>query len=294
MINKPLVSTVIASYNMATYLPLAVESALAQTYENIEVLVIDDGSTDDTRRVIEPFLDNSRVRSLFQTNKGQAAAKNYGIRESRGEYIAFLDADDIWALDKLEAQIPLFLQSPAVGVVYSRFACIDEKGVEFQVSNNNHFRGRVSGPLLIYNFIGFGTSVVRKKCFERLGGFKENIPMGIDYDLWLRLSTCYEFDYVDRPLLYYRVWPGQMSKNYKGRYFNGINIMKRFLTEFPGIIDKKTEDEAWAHTFVGYGECIRRYERQIGPALSLYMRALRHKPHYLPAWKSIIKTILNM
>jgi hypothetical protein len=195
--------------------------------------------------------------------------------------------------EKLEMQLPLFSRSKAVGVVYSRSLYINEKGVECGVVNEELFRGRVSGSLLINNFVGFGTSVVRKECFERLGGFREEIRMGIDYDLWLRFSTQYEFDYVDRPLLYYRVWSGQMSNNYRGRYLNGIEIMKKFLRDFPGVVETSIENEAWAHTFVGFGQCVYRVDRRLGSALNLYLRALRYKPSYLPAWKAIIKAILN-
>jgi glycosyltransferase involved in cell wall biosynthesis len=292
--DKPLVSVIIATYNMARYLPLAVRSALDQTYKNIEVLVVDDGSTDDTQKVMTSFLDDPRVRHCPQENKGQAAAKNRGVRESRGDYIAFLDADDMWTLDKLDLQLPLFSRLEAVGVVYSSFICIDETGKELTVADDELFRGRVSGPLLIRNFIGFGTSVVKKECFDRLGGFKENLRMGVDYDMWLRFSTQYEFDYLDRPLLYYRVWSGQMSNNRKGRYLNGIEIMKNFLQEFPEIVDKRTENEAWAHTYVGFGRCVQDVDQRLGSALNLYVRALHYRPSYLPAWKAIIKAILHV
>lgn len=294
MVDKPLVSVVMATYNMSRYLPLAVRSVLAQTYENIELLIVDDGSTDDTAKVVEPFLDDPRVKYRIQENKGQASAKNHGIRESSGEYIAFLDADDMWAPEKIDLQLPVFSRSETLGVVYSRLAYIDENGTQLKVSDEELFRGRVSGPLLIRNFVGFGTSVVRKECFDRLGGFKEQIRMGIDYDLWLRFSTQYEFDYVDRPLLYYRVWSGQMSNNCKGRYLSGIEIMKNFLQQFPGVVDKDTENEAWAHTYVGFGQCLREVDRRIGPALSLYARALQYKPSYLPAWKFIVKAFLRV
>lgn len=296
MSDKPLVSAVIAAYNMAEYLPLAVRSVLAQSYKNIEVLIVDDGSTDNTREVVEEFLGDPRINYIIQENKGQAAAKNRGVYESSGEYIAFLDADDMWAPEKLDLQIPIFSRSKALGVVYAKLICIDEKGEELLAMPDNYllFRGRVSNPLFIRNFIRFGTVVIRRECFERLGGFKEHIRMGIDYDLWLRFSTQYEFDYVDRPLLYYRVWPGQMSNNFKGRYLNGIEIMKSFLQEFPGVIDEKTEKEAWAHTYVGFGQCLRKSDRKIGPALGFYVRALSHKLNYLPAWRAIIATFLGI
>ena len=293
MADKPLVSVVIAAYNVAAYLPLAVKSVLDQVYRNIEVIIIDDGSTDGTKEAVRRYLGDPRVKYLFQENKGQAAAKNYGIRESRGEYVAFLDGDDMWVSEKLEQQMPLFMKSKDVGVVYSRVLYIDETGKELTVADNELFRGRVSGPLLIRNFIGFGSCVVKKECFDRLGGFKEHMRMGIDYDLWLRISTQYEFDYVDRPLLYYRLWTGQMSKNQKVRYLNGIATMKSFLQEFPGVVDKSTENEAWAHTYVGFGQCVQDIDRRPGSALRLYLRALRHKPGYLPAWRAIIKAILH-
>lgn len=294
MNNEPLVSVVIASYNMANYLPLAVRSALAQTYKHIEVLIVDDGSTDNTGEVAKHLLDDHRVRYIVQQNKGQAVAKNCGIRESSGEFIAFLDADDMWMPEKLDTQIPLFFHSKTLGVVYAKLKYIDEKGKELLERPDNYmlFRGRVSNPLFIRNFIRFGTAVVRRECFDRLGGFKEYLRMGIDYDLWLRFSTQYEFDYVDQPLLCYRVWSGQMSNNCKGRYLNGIEIMKIFLEDFPKLVDKKIQNEAWAHTYVGFGQCLRDVDKKIGPALNLYMRALWHKPTYLPAWRAIVRATL--
>lgn len=285
------VSVVIATYNMAGFLLLALRSALAQTYRNIEVLVIDDGSTDGTAEVVAPFLADARVRYLTQANAGQAAAKNRGIRESTGEYVAFLDADDLWMPDKLEAQMPLFAASRAVGVVCSAFVYIDEEGNPLPHVPHELHRGRVSGPLLFSNFVGFGTSVVRRECFERLGAFDERLGMGIDYDLWLRFSTQYEFDYVDRPLLYYREWPGQMSRNWTTRYRNGIRIMQDFLRNFPDAVDRRTASEAWAHTYTGFGYSMRASRRT--EALSLYLRALRFRPGYVPAWKGIAATLLG-
>jgi glycosyltransferase involved in cell wall biosynthesis len=292
-VNQPLVSVVIATYNMADYLPFAIRSALDQTYPSIEVLVIDDGSTDKTADAVAPYLSDSRVRCYAQPNGGQAVAKNRGIRESSGEYIAFLDADDLWAADKLEAQMPLFAASRATGVVYSAFAYIDEKGDRLPGTPGTLHRGRVCGHMLISNFVGFGTSVVKRECFDRLGLFNEQLRMGIDYDRWLRFSTRYEFDYVDRVLFYYRDWAGQMSKNWRSRYLNGIEIMKAFLREHPDAVDRPTIDEAWAHTYTGFGYCARDSANGRREALQHYMRALSFKPHYYPAWKGIVATILG-
>lgn len=294
MSETPLVSVVIATYNMAKYLPMAIQSVLEQTYNNIEVIVVDDGSTDNTEEVIKTLSEDTRVRYIVQENRGQASAKNRGIQESSGEFIAFLDADDMWKPEKLELQIPVFFRSKSIGVVYAKLIYIDDKGVELLNTPDEYmlFRGWVSGPLFIRNFVRFGAAVVRRECFVRLGGFKEHIRMGIDYDLWLRFSTQYEFEYVDKALLYYRIWAGQMSNNCKGRYLNGIKIMQDFLDEYPEAVDIKTQNEAWAHTYVGLGECLRSIDKKIGPALSFYIRALRYKFTYKPAWRAIILTLL--
>ena len=287
------VSVVIATYNMAKYLPIAVRSALAQTYSNIEIHVVDDGSTDNTRDVMREFENDPRVIYHWQENQGQARAKNKGILESRGEYVAFLDADDMWLPEKLEKQIPLLEASERTGVVYSMFSCMDADGNPIPTGPRPLHRQRITGPLLIDNFVGFNTTVVRRRCFEELGAFDESLPMGIDYALWLRFSTRYEFDYVAEPLVYYRVWPGQMSTNFKRRYECAERIMTDFLASNPGAVDRATIQEAWAHTYAGRGHCFRVVENDKLRALRDFARALSYKPLYLWAWKGIAKLILN-
>lgn len=291
MSTTSLVSVVIATYNMGKFLSESINSVLNQTYANIEVIVVDDGSTDGTNEVMKPYLGDSRIKYIIQDNTGQASAKNRGIRESQGEFVAFLDADDMWVPEKLALQIPVFAKSQNVGVVYARVSYIDEMGSTIRIADNELFRGRVSSDLFIRNFIGFGTSVVKRECLTRLGGFKEHIRMGIDYELWLRLSTQYEFDYVERPLLRYRLWGGQMSRNCQARYQNGIEIMRNFLVEFPNVVDPHVQNIAWAYTYVGFGQCLLEIGNGFGEALSLYLRALRYKPSYLPAWIAILKGI---
>src|SRR3954469_14607922 len=119
MSSSPLVSVVIATYNTARYLPLAIRSALAQTYAPLEIHVVDDGSTDRTQEVLQEFRRDRRIIVHQQPNRGQAAAKNRGIAASRGSLVAFLDADDLWHADKLATQVPLLLADPRAGVIYS-------------------------------------------------------------------------------------------------------------------------------------------------------------------------------
>jgi glycosyltransferase involved in cell wall biosynthesis len=289
---SPLTSVVIASYNTARYLPTAVRSALDQSLTDLEVVVVDDGSTDRTAEVVGK-IEDQRLRYIFQANRGQAAAKNKGIISSRGKYVAFLDADDAWEPGKLASQVRMLEADPGLGVVYSRMRYIDEAGNDRGVNNDRLLRGRVSEALLVSNFVGFSSSVVRKECFDAMGLFNDRLDMGIDYELWLRLSTRYAFDFDDHPLTLYRIWPGQMSKNWKRRYENGIAIMSNFLRSYPDAIGDPAQKAAWAHTYAGYAHCMRKLERNRRQAIALYCKALSYSPTYMPAWRGILAACLG-
>lgn len=290
---EPLVSVVIAAYNMANFVAQAVESVVQQTYPRIEVLIVDDGSTDGTAETVLPLLKDTKVTYIRQENQGQAAAKNRGVREARGDLVAFLDADDAWSADKLSSQVPLFAEK-RVGIVYSRMVYMDEKGVELNEPEHEMFRGCVTSKLLMFNFVPFGTAVVRRECFTRMGGFDESLRMGIDYDLWLRYSTMYDFDYVARPLLRYRIWAGQMSRNCEGRYASGIKIMKKFIAAYPNDVDVTAQKDAWAYTYVGYGDCLYKSGRGVVAASKAYLTSLRHRPLYIPAWRALVLTVSGL
>jgi len=290
--DNPLVSVVVATYNMGHYLPEAVRSILDQSHRNVEVLVIDDGSTDDTPAVAAALAADPRVVVHRQPNGGQAKAKNRGIELARGDYIAFLDADDAWLPGKLERQLPLFRGRPEVGVVYSDYENMDEKSQRMPKPPGRLRRGQVSGALLIENFVSFPTAVVRRECIEKLGSFDLTYGMGIDYDLWLRISAHYEFDFIGDPTVRYRIWSGQMSKNYRKRYESAIRIMQAFLDRHPRVVPAATVREAWAHTYLGRGDSILWNEKDARSARADYFRALRYQPIYWPVWRAILKSLV--
>jgi glycosyltransferase involved in cell wall biosynthesis len=288
---QDLVSVVIATYNMGRYLPQAVQSVLAQTYANVEIQIVDDGSTDDTAHVVRRWEADERVHVHRQPNGGQAQARNRGVALSRGRYVAFLDADDEWLPHKLSRQMPLFAD-PQVGVVYSDYERMDGEGRALTKSPTKMYRGRVSGALLIDNFVNFQTAVVRRECLERHGAFDESVRMGDDYDLFLRLSAYYEFDFVPETTVRYRTWPGQMSKNYRRRYESGIRTMRRFLDGNPGLVTAAQVRTAWAHTYTGRGNCTLWQENRRGAAMQDYLRALSFRPDYWPAWRAIMRSLI--
>jgi glycosyltransferase involved in cell wall biosynthesis len=288
-----LVSVVVATYNMGRYLPQAVQSVLAQTYPNVEVQIVDDGSSDDTEQVVRRWERHERVRVHRQSNGGQAQARNRGIALTRGRYVAFLDADDEWLPQKLARQMPLFV-TPQVGVVYSGYQCMDGEGRVLPPKPQPRMhRGQVSGALLIENFVSFQTAVVRRECLERYGGFDESIRMGDDYDLFLRLSAHCEFDFILEPTVRYRIWSGQMSKNYRRRYESGMRTMQKFLDRNPGVVSAAQIRTAWAHTYTGLGNNTLWQEQRRGAALQDYLRALSFRPGYWPAWRAILRSLIT-
>jgi len=287
------VSVIVPSYNMAHFLPQAVRSALAQSYTNFEVCIVDDGSTDDTCEVARQWQHDPRVRVHRQANGGLSHARNQGIALTRGMFVALLDADDTWAPDKLSRQLALFAGRPDVGVVYSDFALMDREGNALPRGPMTMHRGWVSGALLLENFVPASSAVARRECFERYGGFDTNLRTGEDYDMWLRLSPHYQFDFVAKPEIRYRIWGGQMSKDYRARYETGIRTMQRFLDNNPDVVDRALVRRAWAHTYTGRGNVtLWRGQDRVG-ALRDYARALSLEPGHWPAWRAILRSFVS-
>lgn len=233
---SPVVSTVITSYNKGPYLAEAIESALAQDYAPHEIIVVDDGSIDNTQQVVDSFGD--LVRYVHQENSGQSSAENHGIRTARGELIAFLDGDDRWRPSKLTKQVAVFRAHPETSVVYTRSWTFDHltgRGVSVGSCRSVLPRGYVLDHLLPGNFVPFSSSMVRKECIERAGMFDESVHFGNDYDLWLRVAFHGGiFDYVDEELLEYRVGIDQFISRTSDAYYRSLRLQDRFVQRYFG------------------------------------------------------------
>jgi glycosyltransferase involved in cell wall biosynthesis len=200
-----LVSTVITSFNKGPYLPAAIDSALAQDYAHQEILVIDDGSTDQTPEVARAYGD--RIRYIRQENRGPSGAKNRGVLDARGEFIAFLDGDDRWRPGKLTKQIECLHHNPAAALIYTDRLVLRGGAIvsaSLRAEGKHPYRGRVLDQLLTDMIIPFSSALVRRQCLIEAGLFDERRRAADDYDLWLRVGRLYEMDYVDEVLLEYR------------------------------------------------------------------------------------------
>ncbi|MEX2454606.1 MAG: glycosyltransferase [Rhodospirillaceae bacterium] len=200
---RPKVSVVLPTFNRADILPTALDSALAQTYGNFEVIVIDDGSTDGTADLMRRYND-PRLRYLRQSeNRGVGAARNLGIREAAGSLISFLDSDDAWRADKLERQVALFEErTGSTGLVYCGVETTD--GRENSRIDLPVHRGYLHSRLLLSNVIvGGSCAMIRREVIPTVGYFDESLPAIEDYDFWVRIARFYSFDFVAEPLVRY-------------------------------------------------------------------------------------------
>jgi len=286
----PKVSVVMTCYKYAQYLPGAIESVLEQTYGNVEVIMVNDGSPDNTDEVMQRYLPDPRVKYLKQPNSGQTIAKNNGIRAATGEYIAFLDADDIWRRDKLAKQMPLF-DAPEVGIVYSTMEFIDDAGarVPYEASPLSTPRaGRITEALFVDNIVPFSAAVARRECFDKVGVMDDTLKMAIDWDLWLRMSVHFSFAFVDEPLLLYRVGhPGQMSKNYFVREKDTMRIMQKFVAANPRLLPRDLVRWTMAYSCCNRGYNFRAVDGW--KSLQFYLQAIGWRWNHGTAYLGIAK-----
>lgn len=295
MKNAPLVSVIIPAYNMGRFVTQAIQSVLDQTYSHVEIHVVDDGSTDDTANVMKALEGHPKVNYHYQENKGESGARNTGLRVSKGEFIAFCDADDLWMPRKLELQLPCFDGRPEIGVVYTNTLHVDIDNQPIETYQTTRYNGNISAKLLLKNFVTGATSMVRKKCFDQVGFYDETLKVCQDYDMWLRLSTVCEFFYLDEITYRYRQWPGQVSngKNELKFFDNSIRVRERFLRNNPDLVDVQTINELWASTYAERAMALMRWEQTRIAAFADILRALRYNSGRLSTWKAAVKILIN-
>src|SRR3989338_2869812 len=210
--SHPLVSVIIPTYNYGHVVCEAVESVLHQTYTNLEVIVVDDGSQDDTRQRVEKYRD--RIRYVYQPNKGLSAARNTGIKEAKGDYIAILDSDDIWLPTKIEEQMKVFAQYPEVGLISCSGIEVDENGKVLDKVPRKGFSSKkeLMENLISRNVISGGSNAIfKKECISKVGLFDEDLNSAEDWDMWLRIANHYDVNVIDHPLVKMRVSQNSMS-----------------------------------------------------------------------------------
>ncbi len=251
------VAVVLPCYNAANYLARALDSVLAQTHPNFHIYVVDDGSTDETPNILEHYLDCALY--LRQEHRGQAAARNLGIRMSRSTYIAFLDADDYWLPDKLERQIAVLERNPSVGLASSDCATIKNGTLAGSYFGNSKppRTGKLFARLTRECFVFTPTVVVRRQCLEEVGLFHESLVVSEDFDLWLRIAARWEIAVVPGVLAVRDTRPEGLSLSTRPEIYleNGIAALENVKSSCNGLSpgEARALQKAIAERYYVYG-----------------------------------------
>jgi hypothetical protein len=212
--NNHLVTTIIPTFNHGRFICDALDSVISQSYKEIEIIVVDDGSIDDTVERVAKY--GNAVKYLYQENRGCGPARNTGIIKACGNFVAFLDADDIWQKEKIEKQIEVINAYPGTGVVGCGFNYIDNNG-KFKskpiIKRNYKRSNALYNDLMVRNII-YGSSsgaLVKKECFNKVGLFDEKLPYREDWDMWFRIGRIYDIRFVEEALVYIRLHRERMT-----------------------------------------------------------------------------------
>ncbi|MBK1682248.1 glycosyltransferase family 2 protein [Rhodoferax fermentans] len=220
-LENPLVSVILPAYNALAHIAQAVDSVLNQDYANLELLVIDDGSTDGTAD--HPALQDPRIRVLRQHNAGPGSARNLGLTHAKGELIAFIDADDLWLPGKLSLQVAYLRDHPDISIVFGgfqRWSASPDKRFEVppcpRIESTSQALAHPSGwlytDLLLDSVVHIITAMVRRSVFDTVGVFDTRLPTGEDYDFWLRASRQFKMDQLAQTVAFYRIHDSSLTK----------------------------------------------------------------------------------
>ncbi len=285
----PLVSVIMPVYNTERFLQAAIASVCAQTYQNWELLLVNDESPGNVREIAAGLAD-SRIRYLEHKNAGPAFTRNRGMRESCGEFLAFLDSDDVWSAEKLEKQMKIFMAEPETGVVYSQRDTIDEHGRPCPGYRPLLFSGMILDRLYVDNCVCMSSAVMRRTVLDRVGYLDETLTMSEDFEYWLRVACFFPFSFVDEPLVHYRIHGAQVSRKTEIRVETVWEIRKRFDREWGSCVGFRARRQARAlhlsHKAYRSERVLPRYA-----AFFLYLRALGWNPLDGFSWRGLARTL---
>jgi glycosyltransferase involved in cell wall biosynthesis len=289
-----LVSVIVPVYNRAHLVAETIDSILLQTYRHLEIILINDGSSDNSLSVIKEYEKcfPEKIRVIDQKNQGQIVARNNGIKEAHGKYIAFLDSDDLWLPSKLEQQIPLFGQG--VGLVYGGVEFINESGetTDFDPCDPS-VQGNIYPQLLVKNRMTGGSVVVLAEALAKVGLFDPEFRAAENWDLWLRICKEYQARLVNKPVVKYRLHQNNMSKDVMLMQDAKRQIMSKHCDiHSPDKLIARYSRLAEADLFYKLGvDCFSR--EQFGKAIRNFLQVMKISPFYEDTPIRLLRSLLG-
>ena len=301
--NKPLVSVILAAYNRTQFLAEAIESVLNQSYPNIELIVVDDGSSVDLSKVLRDYSDRISLIRHFE-NRGLAAAINTGLQKAGGEFIDILSDDDGYAPDKIEKQMDVFEHHPEIDIVYTDYKWLLPDGkftghsakkiAQLQVKRQ---ASDVYAALLSGNFIDAISPLVRRRCYEVAGNYNERLKNLEDWEMWLRLSAAgFTFYYLDEPLIYIRRHQDRKSLDPVRNKHQRLRVLYHVTAGKRGHVklDTKMRTRAYANVFFDYAYAVYKQKDYSGYCHYMWWALRLHpKRATFKAIRRLLKSILK-
>lgn len=291
----PLISVIIPVFNGEKTIKETIESVLRQTFTDFEIIVINDGCQDLTVKIVSSIQD-SRIHVYSYSNAGLAASRNRGIAHATGEYLAFIDADDMWTSDKLEAQLSALKVNPDAAVAYSWTDYIDEFSQFLRRGSHITANGDIHPHLLVIDFLENGSNpLIRKQVFSEVGNFDESLTAAEDWDLLLRLASRYHFVCVASPQILYRISGNSMSANVLQQEAETLKVIERAFNQAPDALQYlKKQSLANLYKYLTYKVMEGQPNSQKGlTAARFFLQAVRNDPSLLKA-KVIGKVIFKI
>ena len=293
----PKVSVLIPSYNSEQFLAEAIDSALNQTFQDLEIIVIDDGSKDSSGEIAKRYqqLHPQKVRYLYQENAGLAVARNVGLRSAYGEYIAILDSDDIWLPEHIQEAVQTLDADHNIGLVHANYTRVDEEGKILSTPQRDlRF---LSGKMFEHIFlrradIACPTVVFRKKCSDQVGGFDQNLTrLGCeDRELWLRIAQISQIMYINKVHAYYRMRHNSMSKNREKMLLARQYVVDKFC---PAKQEGGLRGSALAKI---HQDCANEllFSQNFNDAVQEYLISISYRPFTFWTWLNLFKAFFRV
>lgn len=277
------VSVIMPVFNAEKYLEDAIKSVLSQTYKNIELVIVNDGSIDNTESIVQKYLDNKNIVYIKQDNRGLPSARNTGIKNSTGELIAFLDSDDLWYPNKVEEQVKYFEKHKDVYLIHTAFNMligdkIYPRPLKLRLPILNmfyslHVQGHVYDRIILNNFIGVLTVMIKREAINEVGYFDETMWTGEDWDLWIRVSKKYKIGFINKPLAVYRYNIDGMSKNIE-KWANAVkNVINKHYSAGNISYDKYYKVMLHFNVNVGLAYCLQGNHNEFKKRLKLVIKS---------------------
>jgi glycosyltransferase involved in cell wall biosynthesis len=280
-----LISVIIPVYNSQNTIKDTIESVLNQSFTDFELIIINDGSPDASLDVIGQVKDE-RIRVFSYPHAGANASRNRGVDRAKGDYISFLDADDLWTPDKLECQLKALQDNPEAAVAYSWTNCIDESGNFLRRGSYCSFSGEVYAQLLLIDFLENGSNpLIRREALTTVGKFDQSLTHAEDWDMWLRLAASYPFVAVPSPQILYRVSADSASNNLAKMEADCLRVIERaFAHASPSIQHLKRYSIANIYIYLIYKALAGSPSREKAKLAAQFLRqVIRYNPSLLKA-----------